>query len=280
MAKPDKVFQAYLQRLEENPADAEALTKLAALYQERKENAAAAECYGRLADLIAEQGMAIRAVPLYKQALKLDTTRIDLNLSLAQQYQQMGLKPDAMAQMELVCTHYAANNQPDAQLELLSHMVLLDPDNVALRVRKAELCVDQGQKEEAISELTKACGYLKRNNRIEEYVKVGERLIFLDPANVALGRELAQIYLATGESKRALAKLQACFNADASDVETLHLLGQAFTNLEQPAKAAKIYKELARIHAEADQTDEEHEAWEKVRALAPNDPDLPRQARR
>ena len=280
MPKADKELDSLLARVEDEPGDLPAWKKLADLYQLRGDNPLSADCYGRIADGLATEGFAIKAVPMYKQALKLDRSRIDLNLSLAQQYQQMGLKAEAIAQLQIVCEVYQQQGQQDALLELLTHMLLLDPDNVAVRVRRAELCVDLGHSAEAVAELGRASGYLKRNNRIEEYVKIAERLLFLDGDNLVLGRELAQIYLALGETRSALAKLQACFNLDGQDVETLTLLAQAFQELEQPAKAAKIFKELARVYAEADQSDEEQAAWAKVRSLTPDDPDLPRRARR
>jgi pilus assembly protein FimV len=280
MAKKDTTLEDLLARVEADPGDGDALKRLAERYQLDRDAPQAAEYYGRLADLLAEQGFAIRAVPLYKQALKLDGSRLDLNLNLAQQYQQMGLKADSVAQMQLVCDSYHANGQHEAELELLSHMLLLDPDNVALRVRRAELCLEVDQPAEGVAELGRAAAYLKRNSRIEEYVKIGERLLFLDPQNLALGRELAQIYLATGETRSALAKLQVCFNLDGQDVETLTLLAQAFRELGQAPKAVKIYKELARIYSENDQADDEQAAWAQVRALDPGDADLPRRGAR
>ena len=42
----------------------------------------------------------------------------------------------------------------------------------------------------------------------------------------------------------------------------------------------KVYKELARPKAEADQSDEEQSAWAKVRALITDDRDRPRRQRR
>jgi tetratricopeptide (TPR) repeat protein len=280
MAKVDKELQALTARLEANPDDLDAVRKLAELFQFRKEDAQSAEYYGQLATALAQQGFAIRAVPMFKQALKLDRSRIDLNLALAQQYQEMGLKAEALAQMHLVCEAYQQEGQSEALLELLTHMLLLDPDNVAVRVRRAELCVDLGYQAEGIAELGRAGGYLKRNNRIDEYVKIGERILFLDTNNVPLGRELAQIYLALGETRSALAKLQSCFQVDPQDIETLTLLAQAFLDLGQANQGAKVYKELARVYAEADQSDEEAAAWAKVRSLNPDDPDLPRRAKR
>ena len=42
--------------------------------------------------------------------------------------------------------------------------------------------------------------YLKRNNRVDDYLKVAERLVFLDPSDIDLTRELAIEWLGVQEA--------------------------------------------------------------------------------
>ena len=68
---------------------------------------------------------------------------------------------------------------------------------------------------------------------MDDYLKVAERLLFHRPDDVAIARELAQLYVERNDAKRALAKLQICFKADPKDTcrrsrcsrEAFHKLG-------------------------------------------------------
>ena len=270
----DKAIKEYVKLLDADPKDSRILQKIGELYQKKGDNAEAANYFLRVGESYSADGFFLKAVAVYKQVLKLDEKRVDVNLKLAELYQQLGLMSDAMAQLQIVSAHYEKAGDSQASLDLLKRMVELDPDNIASRIKLAELYARDNIQTEAVNEFSKAAQYLKRNNRIDDYIKVAERLVFLDPGNVELARELAQIYLAKQDTKRALAKLQVCFKSDPRDVETLTLLAQAFLELGQTTKTVSVYKELAKIYDEQDKVDEERGVWERIRDIAPDDPDV------
>ncbi|MGI5862990.1 MAG: tetratricopeptide repeat protein [Myxococcales bacterium] len=268
----DKAIKEYNKLLDADPRDARIQQKLGELYQKKGENGLAADCFLKVAESYSADGFFLKAVAVYKQVLKLNPKLIDVNLKLAELHQQLGLMSDAMAQYQLVVEHYDKVGDARASLDTLRKMVDLDPDSIASRIKLAELYAREAMNPEAIAEFQHAAEYLKRNNRVDDYIKVAERLVFLDPGNIDLTRELAAIYLAKQDTKRALAKLQLCFKADPKDVETLHMLAQAFKELGQVSKTVSVYKELARIYDEQDNIEEERDVWRKISELAPDDP--------
>lgn len=269
----DKAIREYNKLLEADPRDARVQQKLGELYQKKGENNLAADCFLKVAESYSADGFFLKAVAVYKQVLKLNSGLISVNLKLAELHQQLGLMSDAMAQYQIVANHYDKVGDIRASLDILRRMIDLDPDNIASRIKLAELYAREQMNEEAVAEFRHCADYLKRNSRIDDYVKVAERLVFLDPSDIELTRELAGIYLAKQDTKRALAKLQLCFKADPRDVETLNMLAQAFKELGQLSKTVSVYKELARIYDEQDRVDEEREIWRRVLELAPEDPD-------
>jgi predicted Zn-dependent protease len=98
-------------------------------------------------------------------------------------------------------------------------------------------------------------------------VKVAERLVFLDPNDLQLSRKLARIYLTRHDAKRALAKLQLCFEADPRDIDTFQLLAQTFAELGQVDKAISVYEELAEVLADVGDTAGAERAQEQARHL-------------
>ena len=269
----DKAIKEYQKIIDEDPKDIRIVQKVGELHQKRGDNVQAALTFIKVAESYANDGFFLKAAAVYKQVLKLNPSLVETNFKLAELYQQLGLMSDAFQQFQLVAAAYEQQGDVQASLGILKKLTELDPENVANRIRLAESYSREGMTEESVAEFTRVAAVLKQNNRADEYIKVAERLAFLDPQNMTLCRELANVYLAKGDTKRALAKLQICFKTDPRDIETLTLLAQAFKDLGQSSKTISVYKELAKIFAEADRFDDEKAIWRKVLALAPDDQD-------
>lgn len=270
----DKAIKEYQKVLESDPKDVRILQKMGELYQKKNDNAQAAQYFTRVAESYTSDGFFLKAVALYKQVLKLDPSLMEVNIKLAELHQQLQLMGEAMAYYQIVANHWDKQGDTKRSLDVLRKMVDLDPDNVASRVKLADLYVREGLNNEAAGEFGKAAEHLKRNSRTDDYLRVAERLSSLQPDNLALAKELAEAYLQKNDQKRALAKLQICFKADNRDIETLRLLAVAFQGLGQMSKTISVYKELARAYEDKNFTDEAEQVWGQVAQLDPNDPDV------
>lgn len=270
----DKAIKEYQKILDVDPKDVRILQKMGELYQKKNDAAQAAQYFTRVAESYTSDGFFLKAVALYKQVLKLDPSLIDINLKLAELHQHLQLLGEAMAYFQIVANFHDKQGNTRASLEVLKKMVDLDPDNVASRVKLADLYVREGLNGEAMSEFSRAAEHLKRSNRIDDYLRVAERLSAMDPNNLQLARELAELYLQRNDQKRALAKLQVCFKADSRDIDTLRLLAVAFQGLGQTSKTISVYKELARAWEDRGQAGEAEQVWQQVAQLDPNDPDV------
>jgi tetratricopeptide (TPR) repeat protein len=269
----DKAIATYQKVLAEDPKDVRVLLKVGELQQKKGDDRAAAQAFEKVAETYAEQGFFLKSVAVYKQIVKLDPDDVRVNERLAGLYQQLGLMSDAMSQYQFMAAAYEKAGAGAKLTDVLKRMVELDPENIASSIKLGELYARSGQVGPALDCFRRAADYLKKQNRADEYLKVAERLAALSPDDLALTRELANIYLAKGDTKRALAKLQLCFKADPRDVETLQLLAHAFRDLGQTSKTVSVYKELARVHEEYGRPAEARAVWRKVQELAPDDED-------
>ena len=267
----DKAIRQYAKVLKADPKDVRTRQRVGDLQAKKGAKDEAIETYLEVADAYSKQGFFLKAVAVLKQILKLKPDSIDVNLKLADLYHQLGLMSETLAQFQAVVAHYEEAGDTEATLDTLRKMLDLDSDNVACRVKLAETYLKNGKQAEAVEEFQKAASWLKERNRIEDYARVLERLLHHTPDDLKLTRELADIYLSLGDTKRSLAKLQVCFRADPRDIDTLYLLGQAFLELGQKRKTVSVYKELARIHGEEGRSDEEKAAWKRVLQLVPGD---------
>ncbi|TMA45866.1 MAG: tetratricopeptide repeat protein, partial [Deltaproteobacteria bacterium] len=219
----DKAVKEYQRVLEIDPDDVRVLQKLAELYQKMNRKAEAADCFEKVARTYSQQGFYLKAVALYKQVLKV-IERVEVNIRLAELYQQLGLVGDATKEWQAVAAHHEKSGDTKASLDTLKKLVDLDPDNVAARIRLGEQYARQDDLIEAVAELRRAAQYLQRNGRHDDYLRVAERISHLDQNDVGLAKELAEQYLSRGDSKRALAKLHICFKANPRELSTLQML--------------------------------------------------------
>src|SRR5712691_7403496 len=269
----DKAVKEYQRVLEIDPDDVRVLQKLAELYQKMNRKAEAADCFEKVAKTYSAQGFYLKAVALYKQVLKV-IDRVEVNVRLAELYQQLGLVGDATKEWQTVSAYYDKIGDTKSSLDTLKKLVDLDPDNVAARIRLGEQYARQDNLIEAVAELRRAAQYLQRNGRTDDYMRVAERISHLDQNDTSLARELAEHFLSRGDSKRALSKLQICFKANPRDLNTLQMLAKAFQDLGQTSKTVSVLKELARVHADSGRADEARQTYAQAAELAPDDPEV------
>jgi len=267
----DKAIKAYEKVYAEDRKDTRVLLKIGELQQKKGDSAAAGATLNLVAEAYREQGFFLKAVSVYKQVAKLAPDDVRVNERLAELYQQLGLMSEATGQLQAVAVALERTGEQGRLLETLRRMVDLDPENVASCVKLGDLYTKAGKNAEALELFRRAAGHLRENKRVEEYLKVAERIALLAPDDLKLTRELAHAYLSRGDTKRALAKLQLCFKAEPKDVETLRLLAQAFRDLGQSSKTTSVYKELARVYEEKGRRDEARLTWKQVLDLSPED---------
>src|SRR4051812_2259426 len=269
----DKAVKEYLRIVHEDPKDVRVWLKIGDLYAKKGSKQEAIETYLKVARFYHDQGFLHKSVAVYKQIVKLDARLVDVILKLAELYRQLGLMSEAMQHFESVAAHFHREGNTKEALATVKKLVDLDPENIATRIKLAELYSKEGLIDDAATEFQVACEQLRQQGRQDDFLKVAERLLWHKPDNQALNRELAGLYLRRNDPRRALQKLQACFKADPRDVETLGLLAQAFQALDQKAKTVSVLKELARIHVENKQRDHAGSVFRKILDLVPTDAD-------
>ena len=269
----DKAVKEYLRIVHEDPKDVRVWLKIGDLYAKKGSKQEAIDTYEKVARFYHDQGFFLKAVAVYKQILKLDPRLFDVTLKLAELYRQLGLMSDAMQHFEAVAAHFHREGNTKEALATVKKLVDLDSENIATRIKLAELYSKEGLVEDAATEFQVACEQLRRQGRQDDFVKVAERLLWHKPDNHSLNRELAGLYLRRNDPRRALQKLQACFKHDPRDIETLGLLAQAFQALDQKSKTVSVLKELARVHGENKARDKAAEVYRKILEFSPTDQD-------
>jgi tetratricopeptide (TPR) repeat protein len=267
----DKALAEFARVVQEDPKDTRTWLKMAELHAKRGAAEQATEIYLKTGELYTEQGFFQKAVAVYKNVLKLSPGYVQGHFKLAEVFKRLGLLSDAVQQYELAAAVYHRAGKPAEVLTALRQIVDMQPDNVVSRIKLAEAASQAGATDEAVRELGKAAEQLKAQGRTDEYIRVAERLLFHQPENLTVGRELAESYIVKNNARLALPRLQACLKADARDPLTVSLLARAFEQLGQVPKAISVLRELAHLCHDLGRIGERDAAIRKALALDPRD---------
>ncbi|MGB5684016.1 MAG: tetratricopeptide repeat protein [Polyangiales bacterium] len=238
----DKAIAQYKKLVEADKRDVRSLLKIGDLYVRKGDRGSAIDTYRSVADHYAQQGFFLKAIAVFKQILKLDPSRLDAQVQLGEMYEQLQLISDAMSVFEDVSNGFMRAGDTDEALRMLGKMVELDPEHIPVRIKYAEALSRAGRTQAAADEFEQGAQLLKEQGRLDDYIKVAERLLYHRSNDVRVAKDLAQTYIERRDPKRALAKLQSCFKADPRDVTTLSLLAEAFLMLSQTDKAISVYR--------------------------------------
>jgi tetratricopeptide (TPR) repeat protein len=268
--QPDRALAEFARVVQDEPGDTRTWLKMAEIYARRGQNDQARDIYLRTAEIYVEQGALQKAVAVYKNALKLAPGLAQGHLRLGAIFQRLGQAADALQQFGLAAAALQKTGRPGEALPALRLIVELAPDRVVARIQLAEAASQVGATEDAIREFTRAAQQLKAQGRSDEYLRVCERLLFHQPENFPIARELAAVYIARKNPRLALAKLQTAAKAGPRDPQNIQLVALALEQLDPP-KAASIWRELAQIHDHAGRSGDRDRALRASLALAPAD---------
>lgn len=267
----DKAIAEYQKLYAADPKDVRTLLKIGDLHTRRGATREAVEAYMGVATSYAQTGFAQKAVAVYKQVIKLQPGYIEPYLRLADAFESLGLTSDALATYEQLAIIHAQNGELDKSLAVLGRMVELDPTNLPVRIRYAEGLSKASRTADAAREFEAGAAQLKQQGRMDDYLKVAERLLYHRPEDATLALELAKLYLERDDAKRALAKLQICFKVNPKDTTVLELLASAFIKLDQKPKAVSVYREIAKIHLEQKRPEERAKILKRILEIDPGD---------
>jgi len=265
---------AELQRIvAADPTDVRTLLKIAELEAKKGSTKDSVDTYVRVGDTYAEQGFFTKSVAVYKQASKLDPSRLDVLAKLARNYEDLQHGADALATYDQLSMGHLAANQIEPALAAMKRSTEIEPQNLSMRIRFAEALSKANRPREAADFFEQGAQLVKQQGRMDDYIKVAERLLFHRGNDLVVAKELAELYLQRNDGKRALAKLQVLFKANPKDADVLSLLADAFVSLGQKDKAIQVLKELGKIYYELKRMDDRTRTLRRIVELDPSDPD-------
>src|ERR1700733_2753445 len=133
-------------------------------------------------DVYATQGFTVKAIAMYKKLSKLKPS-LDCVLRLAELYTQQGLFNDARSQYKQVAEEFLRTGELEQATRIFQKILEMDPENVAMRTKLAEVYLGLGKKAEAWQIFSAAAENLRSRGLVSAAVEIVQRMLIIDPSN-------------------------------------------------------------------------------------------------
>ncbi|HLX83178.1 MAG TPA: tetratricopeptide repeat protein [Terriglobales bacterium] len=220
------------------------------LYARLGDNAKAIECFKVVGDAYAAQGFTVKGIAMYKKITKLSPS-VDGSLKLAELYTQQGLFNDARAQYLQVAEDFMKNGDLDQAVRLFQKVLEMDPENVPMRVKLAEVYIRLGKKKEAWEIFSAAAEALRARGSLAAAEDILKRMLTLDPGNGYVLLLRGKAALESDDPKAAIGYLEKAPDID-SHPDGLRDLLKAYLQTGNTTKAAPIAEKLLSVHNDSD----------------------------
>ncbi len=248
--KLQNAIAEYEKVLKNDPKDLTVNNTIGDLYSRSGDSTKAIECFKTVGDAYAAQGFTVKGIAMYKKITKLQPS-MDSSLKLAELYTQQGLFNDARAQYLQVAEDFMKRGDLDQAVRLFQKVLEMDPENVPMRVKLAEVYVRLGKKKEAWEIFSAAAESLRSRGSLAAAEDVLKRMLALDPGNGYVLLLRGRAALEADDPKNAIAYLEKTSDLD-SHPEGLRDLLKAYLQTGNLAKAAPIAEKLLTVHNDSE----------------------------
>lgn len=208
---PDKVISLYEKLVELNPDDPQSLERLIEVYRSiLQRNPANLGVRQKLVKHLLKRGQISEALPEY--------------LQLAQSYLEKGLY--------------------DESLQATQKTLELDPRNQKAREILAEVYLNKGDRDAALSEYTSVWKLLKESGDESQAAEFNEKLKTIFPEQAELRYQSCLTYRDQGNLPQALAEIQAVLRDRPDDIEALLIEGDLLSQLSRWEEAVTVFNRV------------------------------------
>jgi len=248
--KLQNAIAEYEKILKNDPKDLTVTNTVGDLYARLGENDRATECFKNVGDAYAAQGFTVKAIAMYKKISKLRSS-LDSVLKLAELYTQQGLFNDARAQYLQVAEEFLRAGELEQAVRIFQKILEMDPENVAMRVRLAEVYVRLGKKNEAWQIFAAAAESLRSRGSLSGAEEILQRMLTLDPGNSFALLLRGRNALESGDAGAAIQYFEKAGDLEAQP-DGLRDLFKAYLQVGRIDDAGRIATRLFTAHNDLD----------------------------
>lgn len=245
--KLHNAISEYEKIVDKDPKDLTVLNTIGDLYARLGQNEKAGDFFKRVGDTYATEGFTVKSIAMYKKLTKLNPGNIAVVQRLAELYTQQGLYNDARQQYLQLADAAVKNGELGGAIKVFQKMLEIDPDNVSLQTKLADLYLKMGKKDEARDIFMKSAQSLFDRGSVDQADQALDRMLSLDPSNVDALLMRAKIALDAGNGAAAARYFEKVPDID-SRKDGLQSLLKAYILSNSGEGVEGIARKLATVH--------------------------------
>jgi tetratricopeptide (TPR) repeat protein len=235
------------QLVDDNPRDWNTIKKIGDLYARLNRSREACDQYAKVADFYAKDGFLLKSIAIWKQIQKLDPAALEPSVNLADLYSKQGLMMEAKSQYQTVVDEYIKRGKTREAGDALRRLADLDPSDLKVRSKLADLYMREGSKDKALDEHVAIAEELTKKGHLNEALQVLEKGLKIDSRNVRMRGEIARIHVVQRNFEKATQVLEEVVREAPRDPQLLFRLGEAYVGGKKLVEAESIFKRLLEI---------------------------------
>ena len=244
--KLQNAIAEYEKILKADPRDLTVLNTIGDLYARIGDNSRAIEYFKQVGDAYATDGFTVKAIAVYKKISKLQPS-LEGTLKLAELFTQQGLFNDARAQYLQVAEEFLRSGDLEKAIRIFQKTLEMDPENVAMKLRLADVYIRLGKKDEASKIYGEASQTLRENGQLDAADEVLQKMQAIDPSNSSILLLRGHNAVEAGEFKEAIQLLQKVADLDQHP-EGLQDLLKAYLQEKMLVEAGSLANKLFAVH--------------------------------
>jgi tetratricopeptide (TPR) repeat protein len=248
--KLQNAISEYEKVLKADSKDLTVLNTVGDLYARLGQGDRAVECFKTVGDAYAAQGFTVKAIAMYKKLTKLKSS-LETVLRLAELYTQQGLFNDARAQYLHVAEEFLRSGELEQAVRIFQKTLEMDPENIPMRTRLAEVYVRLGKQGEAWDIFAATAESLRARGALGASEEILQRMLTLDPANSHALLLRGRLKFDSGDVKAAIENLEKVADLD-NHADGLQILMQSYLTTGRLQEAGTIAVKLASVHNDID----------------------------
>jgi len=199
----DKAIAEWQKLLKETPNDGNIYNTIGDLYLKIKAQKEAVESYRKAAGIFQRGGFTLKAIALYKKIININPHYIDALLCLAELNAERGLIGNANENYLAIAEYYTKEGSVSKALEIYERMVNLNPNNMSLRLKLADMYIKEGFPEDGINKYLESAHLYIEKGEIQKAKEIYNKVIAYRPKNLDALKGLCSIYQKEGDFKGA-----------------------------------------------------------------------------
>ncbi|MFI5168901.1 MAG: tetratricopeptide repeat protein, partial [Vicinamibacterales bacterium] len=240
----DRAIELLKQIVADNPRDWNTVNRIGDLYAKINKLKEANEQYVKYASYLAEDGFYLKSIAVWKKVLRNDPSLIEAQLKLGELYARQGLAAEARQTFDGVFNEYVKRNRMREAGEVLRRAAEVDPGDLKVRIKLAELYAREGDQGRAAKEYGAIGDELVKKGHHAEALQLIDKALRSGPRSPHLLAAAAQIHIVQKDYPRAIELLEEARRANPADRDVSLRMAEAYLGARRAQEARRVLEAL------------------------------------